>query len=168
MSRPSSPRGWKLVDNPRGVEFTVLGEPRPKGSMQGFVAGGRAIITEKATSSSRSWQRLIASEAQRHAPVGGPLNGPLVVDLVFYLPRPASEPKTVLTLPDRKPDLDKLTRGFMDALRHVIIADDARVVRFARLQKLYSARPRVEVAVWEARAEDLPAIEDAAAEVMHA
>lgn len=158
-------RGWRVVSEPQAVRFTVHGAAQPKGNMRGFVVNGHAIVTEGKTSSSKSWQRLVADEAQRHAPAGGPLDGPLVADVVFYLPRPASEPATLATLPDRKPDLDKLLRGLLDSLRNVIITDDARIVDFYRLRKLYSLRPRVEVAVWQARAEDLPPVEEAAAEM---
>lgn len=162
--RRSKVRAWKLRENPRSVEFTVYGIARPKGSMQGFVAGGRAVVTEKQGSPSRKWQHRIADEAQRHAPEGGPLDGPLIASVVFYLPRPTSAPKMALVAADKKPDADKLLRALNDALRGVIIADDARIVRFLDFGKFYSVRPRAEIAVWEATADDLPPVEEAEAE----
>src|SRR3546814_13564041 len=49
------------------------------------------------------WQRA-------HARPWSPLDGPLLVRMVFTLPKPMSAPKRRRTWPDKKPDLSKLIR----------------------------------------------------------
>lgn len=58
-----------------------------------------------------------------------PHDGPLHVDVTFYLPRG----KTVTReLPSTKPDLDKLQRALGDVLTiNGIITDDARITRWS-------------------------------------
>ena len=54
--------------------------------------------------------------------------GPIAVVIDFYLQRPSSAPKR-RTMPDRRPDLDKLLRSTFDALTTAsVIEDDARIV----------------------------------------
>ena len=54
--------------------------------------------------------------------------GPIAVVIDFYLQRPSSAPKR-RTMPDRRPDLDKLVRSTFDALTTAsVIEDDARIV----------------------------------------
>src|SRR3546814_12938089 len=54
------------------------------------------------------WQRA-------HARPWSPLDGPLLVRMVFTLPKPMSAPKRRRTWPDKKPDLSKLIRSPEDA-----------------------------------------------------
>lgn len=70
---------------------------------------------------------------------GGPmLDGPIRARMVFTLPKPLSAPKKRRTWPDKKPDLSKLLRSTEDALTTSgIIRDDARIVSYSRLEKVY-------------------------------
>lgn len=75
----------------------------------------------------KPWREAVkwAVLEQGHPSVAGPVG----VDIVFTLPKPKSAPKKRATLPDRKPDIDKLLRSTLDALVQVgVIEDDARVV----------------------------------------
>ena len=66
------------------------------------------------------------------------LDGPLRVRMVFTLPKPASAPKRCTTWPMRTPDLSKLARSTEDALTDAgIWRDDARVVEYSRLAKVF-------------------------------
>ncbi|MHB1870824.1 MAG: RusA family crossover junction endodeoxyribonuclease [Steroidobacteraceae bacterium] len=166
--KPHAFHGWQLREQPRSVRFTVYGAAAPQGSPDRWRAkkdDGREITVLSEPKGTKEWKDLIGQVAQRHVPAGGPLDGPLVAGIVFYMPLPKSAPKTWLALPTGAPDADKLLRACLDPLRHVIIADDARVVWWARFGKLYSLQPRVEIDIWEARPEDLPDIALAAAEV---
>jgi hypothetical protein len=76
------------------------------------------------------------------------LDGPLVADMVFTLPKPKDRPKTLRVLPHALPDLDKLARCTGDALGEdakqfgrPLIADDARIVAYRRLDKVYEGDP---------------------------
>lgn len=58
--------------------------------------------------------------------------------MVFTLPKPLSAPKRRRTWPDKKPDLSKILRSTEDALTDSgIIRDDARIVSYSRLEKVY-------------------------------
>src|SRR5690606_2131445 len=82
-----------------------------------------------------------------------PLDGPLVADMVFTMPRPKGhygtgrnagvlKPRYVDALPDRVPDPSKPARSTEAALPDASVwADDARVVSYGRLIKLYAGDP---------------------------
>lgn len=109
----------------RAVVF-VPGAPQPQGSMRAFVtADGKALITTS-NKSLGEWRLLIAAEAIRQLGGRPLLAGPVGIELTFVLPRPRSLPKRVL-LPAKRPDLDKLVRGTLDALTAVAYRDDAQV-----------------------------------------
>jgi len=56
------------------------------------------------------------------------IDGPVSVQVTFYLKRPASKPDDLF--PSRKPDLDKLCRALGDALEGVVITQDSRIVHW--------------------------------------
>ena len=125
------------------IMFQVHGLPTPQGSTRAFVVKGKPIITSTAKGLS-AWRRLVADVAQDFAPEQ-PWEGPVGIDLHFGLPKPKSAPKTRRVWPDKRPDLDKLTRAVLDALTYVVFADDSQVVEI-RATKDYGA-PGVAVEV---------------------
>lgn len=125
------------------IMFQVHGLPAPQGSTRAFVVKGKPIITSTAKGLS-AWRRLVADVAQDFAPEQ-PWQGPVGIDLHFGLPKPKSAPKTRRVWPDKRPDLDKLTRAVLDALTYVVFADDSQVVEI-RATKDYGA-PGVAVEV---------------------
>lgn len=144
---------------PPALRFTVYGIPSPKGSKSAFPIRRKtgamgAVIVEGKTPNQADWLRRVEAVVQQRAQEGAPiLNEPLEAHVTFYLPKPKSAPKTRRTWPDRKPDLDKLTRALLDALTGVLVKDDARFIhedlwkRFADDDPL-DQRPRAEVEVW--------------------
>ncbi len=145
----------------RIVTFTVAGLPQPKGSAKAFVPlkwareavavgkAPRAVITND-NPDAANWQQLIASQAQGAAE-GVLFVGPVIVAVIFRLPRPASAPRRVvhhLT----KPDVDKLARCCLDALTGVVFADDKAVVDL-RARKVFAppgGLPGADITVGEA------------------
>ena len=125
------------------IMFQVHGLPATQGSSRAFVVKGKPIITSTAKGLS-AWRRLVADVAQDFAPEQ-PWEGPVGIDLHFGLPKPKSAPKTRRVWPDKRPDLDKLTRAVLDALTYVVFADDSQVVEI-RATKDYGA-PGVAVEV---------------------
>lgn len=125
------------------VTFTVYGEAQPKGSSRAFVPKGwnRAVVTS-ANPNLKAWEASVREALQRvmaetdRAELDALFDGPVVVVLDFHLRRPASLPKRVVAHA-KKPDLDKLTRGAIDALNGVIFRDDA-VVTEIRARKVYA------------------------------
>jgi len=103
------------------LEIKVIGTPAPQGSKRHV---GRGILIES-SAKVKPWREAVVWAARES---GGKVPGPVVVDLTFTLQRPKSRPKRDIW-PDRKPDLDKLTRSTLDALTTAgAIEDDARVV----------------------------------------
>jgi len=115
------------------IRLEVFGVAQPQGSKTAFVRNGRAVLVEGRRGAAREafagWRASVATaardwQAQQHAPL---LDGPLALNIAFYLPRPKSLPKRVL-YPATRPDLSKLIRCVEDALTGVVIVDDARIV----------------------------------------
>lgn len=114
-------------------EFFVAGDPVPQGSKTPVIRGDRAFLIEgkgKMPQRHKKWRAQVARAASDFALANSldPLDGPLGVSLVFYLPKPQSKPKWKLW-PDTGYDLDKLTRSVLDSLTGPIMTNDSRVVR---------------------------------------
>lgn len=149
-------------------QFDVFGMPAPQGSKKfvGTNKAGRGALVES-SKKVRPWRQDVKAAAVMAretlwlaAAVGTdpcPLDGPLWVSMVFTMPKPASAPKRRQTWPDKKPDLSKLARSTEDAISDAgLWADDARVVEYARLAKVFPGEdpdalpvPGVRVRVWK-------------------
>ena len=92
---------------------------------------------------------LAAQTAMGDAP---PLDGPLEVDMIAYMPIAESKPKkwkaaasTGEIRPTKKPDWDNFGK-ILDALNLIVWVDDSQIVD-GRVRKYYSDRPRMEITV---------------------
>jgi len=114
------------------TRFFVQGHPVPQGSKR-HVGGGRMV--EQANI--KPWRLSIAWEASQL--FSEPLEGPVVLDLLFSLKRPKGhygtgrnagvlKPRCVDLRPVTRPDVDKLCRAVGDALTGVAYRDDSQVV----------------------------------------
>lgn len=114
------------------ITIYVLGEPAPQGSKR-HIGNGRMIEASKKVA---PWRAAVKEAAALHVQKQGfkPYEGPVIVDIEFYLPKP----KTVnRLLPHVRPDLDKLIRSTFDALTSSgIWKDDCQAVE-VRAKKLY-------------------------------
>lgn len=110
--------------NSHRLTFTVFGNPAPQGSKRHV---GRGILVESSPAL-KDW-RLDVTMAARKAMEGRlPLEGAVAVALTFSLRKPTSMPKKVLW-PTKRPDVDKLARGVLDALTAGgVFGDDSQVV----------------------------------------
>lgn len=125
------------------IRFTVYGTAQPKGSAKAFLPKGwtRPVITSD-NRSLKAWEQTVRDRLQRvmaetpRADLDALFDGPVLVALEFHLPRPKSLPKRV-TLHTKKPDVDKLARGTVDALNGVLFHDDSQVVE-VRARKVYA------------------------------
>lgn len=123
------------------VRIVAFGTPAPQGSKKGFVnkRTGRVQMVESSNKVT-PWREDVrqAALAVMEAHHLATLDGPLDVRMVFTMPKPAGAPKTRRTWPMRYPDVSKLARSTEDALTSVgLWADDARVVNYSRLAKVY-------------------------------
>jgi hypothetical protein len=146
----------------------VFGTPAPQGSksFKGISKKGHAILLESSKKVA-PWRSQVAEAAWPLVRCcddptcgrlrdGFPLDGPLLARVVFTLRKPASAPKRLRTFPCRYPDVSKLLRSTEDALSQVgVWADDARVVDYSRLAKVFPgedpealAVPGAVVSVW--------------------
>ena len=123
----------------RVLTLVVYGKPAPQGSksFKGMSRKGHAILVESSKHAA-PWRELVHRAAVDARAGADPLDGPLVVRMVFTVAKPASAPKRRQTWPDRMPDLSKLARATEDALVTAgALADDARIVEYERLAKVY-------------------------------
>lgn len=122
------------------IRIVVYGTPAPQGSKKfvGIAKGsGRGIMVES-SAKVKPWRQDVKAAALAARNGASPLDGPLLARVVFTLPKPASAPKRRRTYPDKKPDLSKLCRALEDALADAgVIADDARIVAYSRLAKVF-------------------------------
>jgi Holliday junction resolvase RusA-like endonuclease len=150
------------------ISFTVHGIAQPAGSKRAFALRRRdgSMITRPDGSpvvnvvddnkKSKSWKQEVASAAAKVMEGRALLHGPLLLAVVFVMPRPKSHFRTGKNegqlRPDaprfhtKKPDVTKLVRGLEDALTGVVWNDDAQVAD-TRQRKEYGPAARVEVNV---------------------
>lgn len=149
------------------LAFCVYAEPIPQGSMKAIPSPGGFARLVSDNPRLHRWRATVAAMARAaQGPGWEPIDTAAAVAVEFYMPKPASRPKRRRTLPDRKPDVDKLARAVMDALTAGgAIADDARVVDL-RTRERYAApvaalalpheeaAPCARIGVWRVDAED--------------
>lgn len=125
------------------IHFTVLGLPIPKARARTMtLANGRPhTYTPDKTG---AWENSVKIQARRHRPKE-PLDGPLMAELTFYLPKPSTKPAKIL-YPDVKPDLDNLAKSIFDALEGEFFVNDSRFVDQI-LRKRYGEPARVEITI---------------------
>lgn len=128
------------------ISFVAYGIPQPKGSTRAFVKKGR-VITTSDNPKLKDWHKIVAFMAQTNRPEKL-IQGAVSVKLKFYFLRPASVSEKKRPYHTVKPDIDKLTRAVLDALKGTIYGDDSQVVKLD-LGKEYGDPPRVEVEVGE-------------------
>ena len=127
------------------LEFTIPGEPRPKGRPRASVVKGRVHMhTPEKT---RAAEQTLAARAMPFRP-REPLEGPVHLDVIFVLPIPKSMPRWQRAALDagsiqhtKKPDLDNLVKLLKDALNGLMWVDDSQVSS-STSQKCYGDVPR--------------------------
>lgn len=122
------------------ITIRVYGRPAPQGSKR-HLGNGVMVESSRHVKPWREDVRHAALEAiAAHSPGRGwtPMDGPLIVRMVFTVAKPKSAPKTRRTWPCTMPDISKLCRATEDAITSAgIWRDDARVTEYERLAKVY-------------------------------
>ena len=146
------------------IRLVVRGEPiaQPRPRAAAFGGHARVYGAEKAHPVNTWRERIVAAvEAQYQGP---PLDGPLRLDVEFYLGRPgrlcrkkdADGPLPCVA----RPDVDNLIKAVKDALSGLVYGDDCQVVE-ERARKRYHAKgagPHAVILVGEYV--DVPALDD--------
>lgn len=125
------------------VRIVVYGSPAPQGSKKFVgVINGHGMMVES-SKKVKPWRQDVKAAALEVRAGAAPLDGPLSVRMIFTVPKPASSPKRRRVFPMRKPDVSKLARSTEDALTDAgIWIDDARVVEYERLAKVFPGEDR--------------------------
>ena len=119
------------------VAFFVAGTPAPQGSKRFLgVHGGKGVLAESASEAVRSWRADVRAAAAPLFPAV--LAGAVRVEVEFRLARPKSVSVRARPRPTARPDLDKLVRSTLDALKSAgAYGDDSQVVEL-RAVKAYA------------------------------
>lgn len=120
----------------------------------GRTKSGRHVTFKSANQ--RANERTLEDLLAPHAP-RAPLQGPLVLEFVAALPVGKSDSRTLreakltgLVAPEKKPDIDNLTKQIMDCMTRLQFwADDVQVVCL-RCEKIYAEQGYWDVALYEA------------------
>lgn len=120
------------------IDFFVPGIPVQQGSKNAFVTRNKegevtgANVVESASKMLKPWRAdvKVFADDELHEYNGGRIFvGPIQVRLQFVMRRPKGTPKSKPTPPAvKKPDLDKLIRAALDALKGTVYGDDSQVV----------------------------------------
>lgn len=118
--------------------FLVRGVPAPQGSKRAITNRytGRAALVES-SKRVKPWRADIREEAEKACPE--PFTGPVSVSLSFVMPRPKGHygtgrnasilKESAPRWPVGKPDLDKLARAALDAMKGIAYLDDSQIVQ---------------------------------------
>jgi Holliday junction resolvase RusA-like endonuclease len=135
------------------VTFAVDGVPHGKGRPR-FRRFGNFVSTYT-DAKTKSYETLVKEAAKQAMGSSPPIEGPVRFYCTIRLPVPKSYPKKRLEAclngsewPTKKPDWDNVAKSVADAMNDVVFLDDTQIV-IARIVKVYSADPGVEVTVKE-------------------
>lgn len=130
------------------ASFHVDGVPQPKGSMRSFFAGGRIVLTDQ-NRALKPWAATIRKAASATRVTCHDADVPVSVELRFVLPRPTSLVKRVQhPIRKRSGDIDKLTRGVLDALTGVCYVDDSQVITLRCSKRFVRPDEQPGMTVW--------------------
>lgn len=121
----------------------MYGIPAPQGSKKlvRTLSNGKGILNDTSPKLA-PWRQDVKHAAEAALDdLGRPqaFTGAVVMRLVFTFDRPVSVKRNKRPWPSVYPDLDKLARGVLDALKAAgVIKDDCLVVEFTRLAKVYA------------------------------
>lgn len=144
MTTPSEERSNRDIQRGTQVFWAfVPGVPKPHGSKSAFPFRRKdgslgAAVTDSSGKAGKAWRAQLAGVLTEEWGDGLLLQGPLILDLRFLMPRPKSHmgtgrnagalkagaPKFHIVAPDKT----KLTRCVEDALTGIVYADDRQVV----------------------------------------
>ena len=112
------------------LRFVVPGEPVSQGSMHSPKGTSKMLHSKRGRGRTvAQWRKAAKQEAHLVMRGRALIDGPVSVEVVFYLHRPISRPNA--PYPDRKPDLDKLCRALGDSLEGVVLTQDSRIVHWS-------------------------------------
>lgn len=127
--------------------FEINQPPRPQKQTQFTFRKGKAGAFDP----SKHERTLLQWQIRPYAPKQ-PFEGPIQLDLTFYLPIPKSsgiKTKQMISgiiLPVKRPDIDNLSYLVVNAMKGIIYEDDSQIVDL-NLHKRYGENPKTVVKV---------------------
>ena len=136
----------------KSIEFIVLGEPAPQGSLRIRFSKGRPRLTSQLPTTMPFRQQVGWAALRERADAGYHdiifgRHVPIAVTYIFYVAPPQKLPAGRIH-PSVVPDLDKFCRSCGDALSGIVYCDDAQIVDI-RASKRYGLPPRVSIKIEE-------------------
>jgi len=131
------------------ITFTAYGIAATQGSLRGFIPKGwkRPILTSD-NKRLRPWRQAVVDSCREIVAGRCPMEGPVHLDVTFFLPRPKTAPKRI-TEPAKLPDLSKLVRALEDALTSAgVWRDDAQVIHVEARKAVAAGIHDPEGAAW--------------------
>jgi Holliday junction resolvase RusA-like endonuclease len=131
------------------ITVTIPGQPKGKGRPRATRKGHLYTPAE-----TRTREGVVASLTMDAMRGRAPLVGPVAMDIRVVVGVPASWPKkrqaealVGVVLPTGKPDLDNVVKLVLDGMNGIAFADDAQVVAFGELRKVYGPQAMTVVTV---------------------
>lgn len=108
--------------------FFIVGHPRPKGSWTPVRTKAGPIKFRHASNKTADWCKNAATQVG-YLWKGPLLDGPIVANLEFFIPRLKTVVRRFPT-GRREGDGDKLDRAIWDAMTGIVYVDDSQVVKW--------------------------------------
>ena len=127
--------------------FEILGVPVAKGRPRVSSWGGHARVytPTKTRIAENNMRAQIVAEMKKSA--WKISDKPISMEVCFHMPRPKSLPKKYKHM-TKKPDIDNLSKAFLDSANGVLFNDDSQVVDIHTM-KFYGVVPKIVVMISE-------------------
>ncbi len=122
------------------IQFTAYGDPKGQPRPRAFSRGGMTRVYDPGTA--EGWKGQVAVAAREHKPPT-PIEGPVIVMLLFNFARPKSHSTTKGLRPNApvyhtaKPDADNLAKAVLDCLTQLGFWKDDSQVAVLNIRKYY-------------------------------
>ncbi|MGL6099480.1 MAG: RusA family crossover junction endodeoxyribonuclease [Fusobacteriaceae bacterium] len=142
------------LDNYSTIKFTLLEVPQTshRGKARTLKSGNKMMTTIYVPNAKEN-KNYMSAFAQTALDMTNLICTEMEVKIKFFLPTPSSLPKTQilhceneLIRPIVKPDVDNVSKTYLDMSSGNIFLDDALVTELL-IQKRYSIKPRVEISI---------------------
>jgi Holliday junction resolvase RusA-like endonuclease len=128
------------------LDIRIFGLPVPQGRprARAFQHQGATRVSVYDPATSRDWKRTVLAQVLPQKPAA-PVEGPLVMALTFFLPRPKTLPRRE-HFHVKRPDCSNLLKAVEDALNGIVYRDDSQIVKLD-IVKEYSPAPGVQIRI---------------------